>query len=64
MTKTWLTPPVGAQAADLGGHGAHDFVGVQAALHEHLAAALMDQLDALGGSGRLGGRRVDDLAIR
>ena len=31
--------PVGAQPADLCGHGPHDFVGMQAALHQHFALA-------------------------
>ena len=37
--------PVGAQSADLGGDGAHHLVGVQAALHQDLALALVDQFD-------------------
>ena len=53
-------PPLGAQAADLRRDAAHQFIGVKAALHQHLAPGRVDQLDALGGR-RLAVGRVDDL---
>ena len=52
--------PIGPQPADLGGHGAHDFVGMQAALHQDLALAFVDQLHTPGGGRGLGWRRIDD----
>ena len=52
--------PVGPQPADLGGDGAHDFVGMQAALHQDLALACVDQLHTPGGGRGLGWRRIDD----
>src|SRR5258705_6058591 len=53
--------PIGSEPANLRGHGAHDFVGVEAALHQDLALAFVDQFHAAGGGGGLGGRCVDDL---
>ena len=38
--------PVGAQSADLRRDAAHQFVGMQAALHQHFALARVDQFDA------------------
>ena len=53
-------PPPGAQAGLAGGDLAHEFVGVQAALHQELAPSRMDELDRLGG-GCLAVGRIDDL---
>jgi hypothetical protein len=53
-------PPVGPQAAHLRRDGAHQLVGVKAALHQHLALGSVNQLDAPGGRG-LAVRGVDDL---
>ena len=44
MTKTWLMRRVGAEAGRGGGDRAHEFVGMQAALHQQLALAFADQL--------------------
>ena len=44
-----LTPPRRTQAGrPWKGHGPHQLVGMQAALHQQLAPALADQLDPLG----------------
>ncbi len=43
--------PLGAQAGRRGRDLPHQFVGVQAALHQELALAVADQLDGLGGRG-------------
>ena len=53
-------PPLGAQARRLCGDAAHQFVGVQAALHQQLALARVDQLDGLC-RGRLAVRGIDEL---
>ena len=44
MMKTWLIRRAGAQPGRGRGHRAHQFVGVQAALHQQLAFAFVDQL--------------------
>ena len=51
---------VGAQPGGLCGHGSHQLVGVQTALHQYFALAGMDQLDGLGGGRSLAGRSIDD----
>src|SRR3954447_18703736 len=53
--------PVGTQSAGLRSHGAHDLVGMQATLHQDLALAFMDQLDAARRRSGLRLRGVDDL---
>ena len=56
-------PPVGAQARRFCGDAAHQFVGVEAALHQQLALGLVNQLDGPCGC-RLAMRGVDDLEAR
>ncbi len=53
-------PARGAQAGLAGRHLAHEFVGVQAALHQELALGLVDELDRLCRCG-VAVRRVDNL---
>ena len=53
-------PPVGPQAAHLCRDGAHQFVGMQAALHQQLALGGMNELDALCRR-RLAVRSIDEL---
>ncbi len=53
---------LGAQSRRLCGHAAHQFVGVQTALHQHFAPGRMDQPDGLGGSG-FAVRGIDDLEV-
>ena len=49
MMKQWLMRRA-VRMPDVAGHdGAHQFVGVQAALHQRLGRACSDQLDRLGG---------------
>jgi hypothetical protein len=52
--------PIGSQAAHLRRDGAHQLIGVQTALHQHLAFGGVDQLDALGGC-FLAMRGIDNL---
>ena len=60
MTKTWLMRRSVRKPGRLGGDAAHQFVGVQTALHQHFAAGGMNQLNGLGGSSlAVGG--IDDL---
>src|SRR5258708_26200669 len=53
-------PPVGPQAANLRRDAPHQLVGVQAALHQHLALGGMDEFNALGSRG-FAVRGIDDL---
>ncbi|KRQ90393.1 hypothetical protein CQ10_22620 [Bradyrhizobium valentinum] len=48
------------RTAGLGRDAAHEFVGMQTALHQHLALGLVDQFDSLGG-GRLAVSCINNL---
>jgi len=43
--------PLGPQTGFGGGHRAHELIGVEAALHQQLALACVDQFDSLVGCG-------------
>ena len=57
--KHMANTAVGPQSIGLGRDAPHQFVRVQAALHQHFAAASVNQFDSFG-SGRLAVRSVDD----